>query len=593
MRLFKANIFSFIVVSAVLALFSACAEEQLELPTGRLQLTIGQVSSDLQSRAVPADLPDPVIADFNIKLQRKGSDIVAYNGKYAESIEARVGQYDVTASYGDNAVIAKDAPYYRGTAEVEIKKDETTSATISCAVANALVSVKFGADEEERARFERFYTDYGILVHNANNALSIGKDETASSIYFPAGSSPEIVCYGTLKTDGGRTVSMTLSHSELPTVFEAADHAIITITLPDPESALVVNISKVQLQEARLDETIPLSWLPVPQVTAEHNFGTSNMLVGTDLKFSNAYPEMTWEARVSDEDGDTVRTIVGTGALVSDYKSSQEWPYLSPGKYKATFFLHTDGEVAKVSSREFMIPEPKLAITFGGYTSHSLYEEGDIEAANRANGFTLYEPMLSVNISPTLIDMEKYDYHMEYTFDGEITESESNYVTLSNMELDARLELYELSADVTFDGIRLQSSKKFRITGIPFLFEPPTTDTWEKNGKVNDQDGYARFGYMSDGAQTFTYDNVAIPSGTNLALDYKFMVTGDLENTFTISVGEQQLVSESASAWAEKNREGTAPFTTSSVVTYIRCRNSYGAGSSYTDLYRVGIKYRQ
>ncbi|MBQ5392222.1 MAG: hypothetical protein IIU52_00095, partial [Bacteroidaceae bacterium] len=364
-------------------------------------------------------------------------------------------------------------------------------------------------------------------------------------------------------------------------------------TLPDPESALVVNISKVQLQEARLDETIPLSWLPVPQVTAEHNFGTSNMLVGTDLKFSNAYPEMTWEARVSDADGDTVRTIVGTGALVSSYKSSQDWPYLSPGKYKATFFLHTDGEVAKVSSREFMIPEPKLAITFGGYTSHSLYEEGDIEAANRANGFTLYEPMLSVNISPTLIDMEKYAYHMEYTFDGEITESESNYVTLSNMELDARLELYELSADVTFDGLRIQSSKKFRITGIPFLFEPPTTATWEKNGNVVDGNGYARFGHMSDGAQTFTYKKLAIPAGINLALDYKFMVTGDVKNTFTISAGEQQLVSESASGWNEKEREGTEPFTSSSAATYIRCRNSYGAGLSYTDLYRVGIKYRQ
>ena len=201
--------------------------------------------------------------------------------------------------------------------------------------------------------------------------------------------------------------------------------------------------------------------------------------------------------------------------------------------------------------------------------------------------------MLSVNISPSLIDMEKYDYHMEYTFDGEITESESNYVTLSNMELDARLELYELSADVTFDGLRIQSSKKFRITGIPFLFEPPTTDTWEKNGKVNDQDGYARFGNMSDGAQTFTYDNVAIPAGTNLALDYKFMVTGDVKNTFTISAGEQQLVSESASGWSEKEREGTEPFTSSSATTYIRCRNSYGAGLSYTDLYRVGIKYRQ
>jgi hypothetical protein len=161
------------------------------------------------------------------------------------------------------------------------------------------------------------------------------------------------------------------------------------------------------------------------------------------------------------------------------------------------------------------------------------------------------------------------------------------------MELDARLELYELSADITFDGLRIQSSKKFRITGIPFLFEPPTTATWEKNGKVEDNEGYASFGYMSDGAQTFTYKKLAIPAGTNLALDYKFMVTGDLKNTFTISAGEQQLVRESASGWGDKEREGTEPFTLSSAITVVTCNNSYGAGLSYTDLYRVGMKYRQ
>ena len=583
-----------LIISALALLFSACAEEQLDMPNGRLRLAIGQVSTDLQSRATPAQLGKPLTENFKIKLQRQGSDIIAYSGPFAECIEARVGQYDVTATCGENVLLGKDAPYYSGTAQAEITKDDTASVTILCKVANALVSVKFGADSTENARFDRFYSDYGLLVVNGNHALAINKADTASSIYFPAGTSPELVFYGTIKGDEGRTVSQTLSHADLPTVFEAADHAKVTITLPDPESALVVNISKVELQEARLDETIPLSWLPVPTVNPVHNFGTNNMLVGTDLNFSNAYPEMTWEARVSNAQGDTIRTISGTGALVSNYKSSAEWPYLPAGKYKATYFLHTDGDVAKVSSREFMVPEPRLTISFGGYTSHSLYEAGDIETANGCDGFTLYEPTVSVNISSKLIEMEKYGFRMEYTFDGEITASEGNYVTLGNKVLSARAEQYELSADVFFDKTRVQASQKYRITGIPFRFEPPTTDTWEKNGKVNDKDGYARFGEMSDGSQTFTYKQVAIPAGTSLALDYKFTTTGDVGNTFTIYAGEQTMVqSEKMSAWDSKTYEGVEPVTLSSAVTYIKCHNNYGAGLSYTDLYRVAMEYRQ
>ena len=98
---------------------------------------------------------------------------------------------------------------------------------------------------------------------------------------------------------------------------------------------------------------------------------------------------------------------------------------------------------------------------------------------------------------------------------------------------------------------------------------------------------------MSDGKQTFTYSNIAVPAGVKLSLDYKFLVTGDVNNTFTIYAGEQALVSASASGWAEENREGTEPFTLSSAITSVSCTNSYGAGLSYTDLYRVGMKYRQ
>lgn len=583
-------------LSLLVALFfSACSQEEpADLPNGKLQLAIGQVATDLQTRATPFELGKPVAEKFNIKVQRSGTSLVAYEGRFAESIEVKTGKYDITATYGEDVQIGRDAPFYIGTAQAIVEAEKPTSVTIPCKVGNSLISIRFGEDETERLRFDRFYSDFGVMVRNGEKGMSIGKDETATSIYFPAGTSPELLFFGTLKDDTTRTVSVVLTHDDLPEVFEAADHAKLTITLPDPESVVVVNIGKVELSEARLDETIPLSWLPVPTVTPVHNFGTSNMLVGTDLNFSNAYPEMTWEARVSNENGDTVRVIVGSGALVSGYKSSADWAYLSAGKYKATYFLHTDGEVAKVSSREFMVPEPKLAITFTGYTSHTLYEEGKIEEANAADGFTLYEPSVSVNISPTLLSSGKFDYKFEYAFDGAITSAEGNYANVGNKTLSARTEPYELSADITFDGTRAQSSTSFRITGIPFLFAPPTTATWQKNGKVNDEDGYARFGNMSDGSQTFRYQKVAIPAGTRLAFDYKFTTTGDVGNTFTIYAGEQVLVaSENISTWNSVTYESVDAVTISTMTTYINCVNSYGAGLSYTDLYRVGLSYRQ
>ena len=582
-------------LSLLVALFfSACSQENLaDLPNGKLQLAIGQVATDLQTRATPSELGKPVAEKFNIKVQRTGSEYVAYDGRFAESIEVKTGKYDITATYGEDVKIGRDAPYYIGTAQAIVETDKATSVTIPCRVGNSLISVRFGENETERLRFERFYEDYGIIVKIGEYSTVIKKDETSTSVYFSAGSAPEIIFYGTLKLEQGRSVSMTLTHEDMPTAFQAADHAKITVSLPDPESAIKVQISKLELTEARLDETIPLSWLPVPTATAEHTYSEQGLLTGTKLTFSNAYPEMTWEARISNEDGDTVRKVKGTGALVSEYTDSKEWPYLMAGKYKATYFLHTEGSVDKVSSREFLINAPQLEVTLGGYTSHSLYEEGNITAANQSDGHTIYNPQIAVKIAPELIAMKKYGYQMEYTFNEDIANSEQNTITLNNAKLTARTQPYVMGADVVFDGVRVQKSRNFFLTGIPFHFEPPTTATWQKNGKINDQDGYARFGNMSDGKQTFTYSKIAVPAGVKLSLDYKFMVTGDSKNTFTIYAGEQALVSASASGWAEENREGTEPFTLSSAITVVRCTNSYGAGLSYTDLYRVGMKYRQ
>ena len=583
------------LVLLLTSLLSACVQqEEIALTQGTIRFSIGQVSKEVSTRATPAQLGKPIADMFTLRLERTKSGRVSYEGKFVESLDVTIGEYDVTATCGENVLLGKDAPYYIGQAYVDVKAEQTNTVKIPCRVGNALVSVTFGRNDAERERFNRYYSDYGLLVRIGDYSMAISKDETASSIYFPAGSSPEFVFYGTLNNEAAQIVSTNVSHKNLPSVFEAADHASITITLPDPESALAVNVAKVEVEKVNLDETIPLSWLPVPSVTALHSYNTKDVLQGTNLSFSNTYPEMTWEARVSNESGDTIRAIVGSGELTSEYSSSAEWPYLPAGKYKATFYLHTEDGVNKVSSREFVVERPKLVATIEGYTSYDKYLEGDIEAANESDGYTLYQPTVQVNISSMLLAIPHYGYKMTYTFNGVQGNVSENSWNLGTQTLDASIEPYKLNLSVEFDGQSLSETRNFHITGIPFMFAPPTTSTWEKSGDVTDEGEYARLGRWSGGSQSLTYTNVAIPAGTRLELDYKFKPNaGAVSTTFTIYAGENGLVSGKAGSYENPTYEGVEPITLSSSTTFIRCYNSYGAGATGTDLYRVGMKYRQ
>lgn len=584
-------IFTFLLMTSLLA--SCVQEDGLSLANGKLHLSIGKISTQTGSRATPSELEKPLAEHFQLKVQRQGSQYTTYEGVFQDEISINVGTYDITATYGEDVIIGRDTPYYIGTAKATINKDESTTVSIPCKVGNALVSVAFGKNQDETARFDKFYKEYGLLVHIGNYSMGIDKEQTASSIYFPAGSQPQFYFYGTLKSDNGRMVSIELNHKNLPDVFHAADHAKLTLTLPDPESALGVNISKAEVTTVQLDETIPLSWLPVSTVIPTHQYNEDKMLVGTNLTFSNNYPGMEWKAVVTNANGETVRTVTGSGALFSEYKSSSDWPYLPAGKYKATYYLVKEDGENKVSSREFIVGQPTLTASVTGYTSYDKYLSRDIDAANAADGYTLYEPQASVNISPSLTANPRYNYQMTYTFNGETKTTTTNIQNIGNKKLDARLAAYQLSMNVQFAGEQVAANNDFYITGIPFMFAPPTTSTWEKDGDVTDDGDYARMGRWNGGSQSLTYTKVAIPTGTQLSLDYKFKPNaGAISTTFTISAGNQTLVSGKANSYQNPTYEGVQSVTISPDATYIRCHNSYGAGVTGTDLYRVGLQYR-
>lgn len=228
MLFYRGIIYKLLVALCVL---TSCTQqdEMASLPEGRLHLSIGQVSVETQTRATPAVLGKPSLDKFNLKLQRNGTGLIAYDGPFQETVNVKIGTYDITATCGEDVIIGRDAPFYIGTAQAQVEVGQTKSVNISCHVGNALVSVMFGRDEAERQAFDEMYDDYGLLVKIGQHSMAITRETASSSIYFQAGSSPELIFYGTLKD--GRVVSTVLAHQSIPKVFQAGNHAKLTLSL--------------------------------------------------------------------------------------------------------------------------------------------------------------------------------------------------------------------------------------------------------------------------------------------------------------------------------------------------------------------------
>ncbi len=586
-----------IVLTAVCVV--GCEQEEITtLPNGTLHLKIGHTSKKTETRATPLQLGKPLAEKFSLKIQRSGSESVAYDGKFVEDIELRIGTYDIMAYYGENVKIGKDSPYYEGVATATIEENQSSSVTIPCRVANALVSVIFGRDEEEQARFAKYYTSYGLAVRVGEYSLNITNEDPESSIYFPAGSHPTLLFYGTLRNENDRLVSCQLTSEAFPETFEAADHSIITLSLPDPESALNVNITKVDMKTVMLDETIPLSWLPIPTAIAQHHYNDNSELMGTDITFSNSYPGMQWKAVVTNNQDQEVRSISGTGELISAYNTSSEWPYLPSGNYKATFYIEDEDTFNKIGSRDFNVGKPELAIVVGGYSAHTKYLEGDINGANACNRSTIYNPSVKLNVSEALL--AKYGYSFSYTYAGateQVPAGKNGYSVEAITNQAVSFNPYRLRANASFDGVSVEEYKDFYITGLPVTYAPPTKEAgWTATGTVTFSDDNVEIGYNAvQNSQYITNKDIAIPQLTQVSLDYDVMIkTGLLySNTLTITVGYNQFLSQTkaASAWEKEYFQGTIVMSLTNDADEIKCHNSYGMEQSYSSIYSLSLKY--
>ena len=352
-------------ISGLLAILCmACQQENLtEVAKGSFSVTLLQDTLGITTKATPAALDKEITALFQLTI-RDAAGNTHYEGAFTEqNIAVPEGTYTLTATYGEEKELALDAPYYVGTQpNMTAKVGETTPVTITCAVANALISV----DWSNKEKFDKVYADYGIRVKVGSSLVKLTPDSEQSA-YLKAGASYSLAFVGTLK--GSQTeVNIPLNATDLPASLAAKEHCTLTLKIDDHAA---LQIQKAEVTKTTIQATIPLKWLPAPTVSAQGFdnlnqltfYETAAPLAQLNLELSSPLQDMAFSINFQDE---TYRSLNG------DYQLSSI----------------TDEQKQKLSTAGIILP------TIGGQPAYVVMGDllGKLQATNEGdviNTFTL------------------------------------------------------------------------------------------------------------------------------------------------------------------------------------------------------------
>lgn len=272
-------------VAFVALFFTACQEDDFggaEQGGIRIALADGTTGVDVTTRSTPSELFDGFKKKF--KFQIKGGDNYDQTHEWTEDvIPLAAGVYDITVTCGTEqaaGVVEFDKPCYTGKAEgIKVEVGKEAKAEVKCKVTNALVSIKFAEGYET-------YAENAYAMIAVGSGIETNWAELSESAYFKAGSSlTKLVLY----KNGSESLPADIlteakKVSGFPETFKVGDHLILTLSVAKKDGNVAIKVSKVELKEVTIEETIPMEWLPKPKVEAEGFDGNALTFVETETK---------------------------------------------------------------------------------------------------------------------------------------------------------------------------------------------------------------------------------------------------------------------------------------------------------------------
>lgn len=452
------------------------------------QITLTDEGNQAYSRTAPTELEKPVASMFRLRVVDASTNKVAYSGKCAESVLVKEGTYNLTATYGDNPVIALDAPYYMGTLEnQQVITGQMTSASITCSVANALLSVNYNEESLKKA-----YEDYSVTVSVRDRSVEI--DATGKqSAYFKAGSSVQLVFHGHL-AGTGKEVSYDIEPEGSPfSNIPAKTHVKITLgTDGTTSSGVGISVEKVEVSTVSVTETLPLEFLPKPKLESES-------FVNNELSFAETEKKSAViNLKLSSPLQDIKLKFNSTDAKFAGLEADKEY-LLSNADDKAAvaalgITLPEIGE--KTGSLDFSSLIPQLMTDAGNTVASTITVDveannrwaSEDEAVNRVYTLKCNKPVFHVSVYPGNI------WTKEFTMNPLTAEE----VETGDYEVLSKNMRYQFSTNENGDWSDLDSGlRKENLT--------PGTTYYVR--------GFYRDGIYSDVVAVTTYSPIQLENG--------------------------------------------------------------------------------
>lgn len=166
-----------------LGLASCAKDEPRNSLEGRIDVRVSAdpTLSDEVSRSVEeGTVPD--VNDFGLTIESADKGVIGSWDSFSEfhPVSISVGTYTVTASYGDAEAEGFDAISYQGSTNVEVRKEETAEASVTCTINKAKVSITY-TDE-----FKSYFSSYSAYISSSQgNKVAYESDESRGAYFVP------------------------------------------------------------------------------------------------------------------------------------------------------------------------------------------------------------------------------------------------------------------------------------------------------------------------------------------------------------------------------------------------------------------------
>ena len=181
----------------VLTLVAAvsCAKQSAASGQVTFEVSSNQAIADVTKSNVSDYTTLPSVADFTISVSGEEFN---WSGKISEwnpAIALLVGEYSVTASYGDLEDEGFDKPFFTGSQTFTIKGGEQTAVSVPVSLGNTIVRMTFTES------FNNYYPDYTFkLTRDGVDLATFVKGETKAAFIDPYKFTLEGTLVGEMKT---------------------------------------------------------------------------------------------------------------------------------------------------------------------------------------------------------------------------------------------------------------------------------------------------------------------------------------------------------------------------------------------------------